>query len=232
MNVLDPILAQISKLWSRVDLMPTLRWGTVNQVSPLQVTLDGDAAALPFPPQSAVQGLAIGARVVCVEQNRRVVAIASSSEAIGLVNAFAGTTAPGGWLLCDGAEVSRTTYSALFTVIGTAYGAGNGTSTFNLPNLKGRVPVGRDAAQTEFDVLGETGGAKAHTLTVAEIPSHVHDQYVTAATGGGTGIRKDYVGDGTSQAYPQGITTGGTGGGGAHNNLQPYVVTNYIIKAF
>ncbi len=92
----------------------------------------------------------------------------------GVVNAFAGATAPTGWLLCDGTAVSRATYAALFTLIGTAYGAGDGTTTFNLPNLKGRVPVGRDAAQTEFDVLGETGGAKTHSLSVSQLPAHQH----------------------------------------------------------
>jgi microcystin-dependent protein len=78
---------------------------------------------------------------------------------------FAGSTAPTGWLLCDGTAVSRTTYSDLFAITSTTYGVGDGSTTFNLPNLKGRVPVGLDTSQTEFDVLGETGGAKTHTLT-------------------------------------------------------------------
>jgi microcystin-dependent protein len=92
----------------------------------------------------------------------------------GSINAWSTNTAPTGWQLCDGTEVSRTTYAALFAVIGTTYGAGDGSTTFNLPNLKGRAIVGRDAAQTEFDVLGETGGAKTHTLTSAQMPAHVH----------------------------------------------------------
>lgn len=152
-------------------------------------------------------------------------------EPVGIVSDFAGATAPTGWLLCDGAAVSRTTYAALFAVIGTTYGTGNGSSTFNVPNAKGRVSVARDAAQSEFDALGETGGAKDHTLTIAEMPNHAHDQYVTAATGPGPGIRTSYTGDASSQGYPQGITTGNNGGGGAHNNLQPYLVLNRIIKA-
>lgn len=102
----------------------------------------------------------------------------------GVINAYAGSIAPSGWLLCDGAAVSRATYADLFALIGTTYGAGDGTSTFNVPNLKGRVAVGRDATQTEFDVLGETGGAKTHTLTSAEMPSHSHtaDGDLTAAS--------------------------------------------------
>ena len=98
----------------------------------------------------------------------------SAAVPAGTVAAFAGSAAPSGWLLCDGSAVSRTTYAALFAVIGTTYGAGDGSTTFNLPNLKGRVPVGRDAAQSEFDVLGETGGAKTHTLAAGEMPVHSH----------------------------------------------------------
>ena len=92
----------------------------------------------------------------------------------GSINAWSTNTAPTGWQLCDGSLVSRTTYAALFAVIGETYGAGDGSTTFALPDLKGRAIVGRDAAQTEFDVLGETGGAKTHTLTSAQMPAHVH----------------------------------------------------------
>jgi microcystin-dependent protein len=85
-------------------------------------------------------------------------------------------SAPTGYLLCDGTAVSRTTYATLFAVISTAFGAGDGSATFNLPNLKGRVPVGLDAAQTEFDVMGETGGAKTVTLDATMMPAHTHVQ--------------------------------------------------------
>jgi microcystin-dependent protein len=85
-----------------------------------------------------------------------------SSVQAGMIQPFAGSVLPTGWLLCDGAEVNRITYASLFAAIGTVYGAGNGSTTFNLPNLKGRVPFGKDPSQVEFDVLGETGGAKVH----------------------------------------------------------------------
>lgn len=75
----------------------------------------------------------------------------------GAMMAYAGATAPAGWLLCYGQAVSRTTYSALFAVIGTAYGAGDGSSTFSLPDLRGRVPAGRD----------NMGGSAASRLTAA-----------------------------------------------------------------
>ncbi len=95
---------------------------------------------------------------------------------------YAGSAAPTGWLLCDGSAVSRGTYAGLFAVIGTTYGGGDGSTTFNLPNLKGRYPAGRDSSQGEFDTLGESGGAKTHTLAGSEIPSHSHP--IGGSTGG------------------------------------------------
>lgn len=93
---------------------------------------------------------------------------------VGSILPFAGPVAPSGFLICNGAEVSRVIYDTLFDVIGTAYGVGNGTSTFNLPNLKGKIPVGLDPAQSEFDALAEAGGAKTHALSQSEMPSHTH----------------------------------------------------------
>jgi microcystin-dependent protein len=201
----------------------------------------------------------------------------------GSITQFAGSTAPTGWLSCDGASVSRTTYAALFAIIGTTYGAGDGSTTFGLPNMKGRIPVGFDSAQTEFDALGETGGAKTHTLTSAEMPSHTHTQdshnhtqnshghttdsqgshaHNVSITGSGTSstshrhegtatlargvlggalLGYNFVTD-TQGSHGHNIaantatnngttaTNQNTGGGGAHNNLQPYIVLNYIIK--
>ena len=99
----------------------------------------------------------------------------------GVINMWATTTAPTSWLLCDGTAVSRTTYAALFAVISTTYGTGDGSTTFNVPNLKGKVPVGRDSADASFDTMGETGGAKTHTLSSAEsgVPAHGHANVAT-----------------------------------------------------
>lgn len=146
---------------------------------------------------------------------------------IGTIIPYAGDTLPTGYLYCDGSAISRTTYSDLFSVIGTTYGNGNGTTTFNLPNLKGRVPVGYDSTQTEFDNLGETGGEKTHQLVITEIPSHDHKIFIdSTGTGGKWGPT------GTVQQSTNTYTaTGVTGGGEAHNNLQPFLVVNYIIKA-
>ena len=94
----------------------------------------------------------------------------------GVITQYGASTAPTGWVLCQGQALSRTNplYSRLFTAISTTYGAGDGTTTYNVPNLQGRIPVGRDSTQTEFDALAETGGSKTSTLTTANLPSHQH----------------------------------------------------------
>jgi microcystin-dependent protein len=107
--------------------------------------------------------------------------VVGATSPVGSIVQFAGSTAPAGWLLCDGTAVSQALYPSLFTVIGGTYNQSGGQSIpsaglFRVPLLTGRIPVGRDASQTEFDVLGETGGAKTHTLTSAEMPSHTHTQ--------------------------------------------------------
>jgi microcystin-dependent protein len=149
-----------------------------------------------------------------------------SSEAAGIIKAFGGASAPAGYLLCDGSAVSRTTYAALFTVIGTTYGVGDGSTTFNVPNLKGKVPVGYDSGETEFNALGKTGGEKTHTLTVAEMPSHTH----SATTKPNASFANFWGHTGDNGQPPSTETTGSTGGDGVHNNLQPYLTLNFIIK--
>lgn len=91
-------------------------------------------------------------------------------QAPGSVQMFAGSSAPAGWLLCDGSAVSRTTYSALFAAIGTTYGTGNGSTTFNLPDLRQRFALGKAASGTG-STLGGTGGAIDHTHSA---PAHYH----------------------------------------------------------
>ena len=164
----------------------------------------------------------------------------------GVVVPFAGTSAPTGWLLSFGQTVSRTTYAALFAVIGTTYGAGDGSTTFGLPDLRGRVIAGQDdmggtsanrltglSGGVDGDVLGGTGGSESHTLTEAEIPSHSHiDGYSNGGGGGSYGdttaaSAQDMSMSGSSTNHPN---TSSTGGDGAHNNVQPTIILNYIIK--
>lgn len=147
---------------------------------------------------------------------------------IGAISPYAGSVAPTNWLICDGRAISRVTYSDLFNAIGTTYGSGDGNTTFNLPNLKGRVITGLDTSQTEFDALGETGGEKTHTLTTQEMPSHNHTlDFSTSGSQLLSGNHGAYLLAGTNTTCIK-----NTGGGQAHNNLQPYIVLNYIIKAF
>lgn len=89
----------------------------------------------------------------------------------GIIYIFAGSTPPEGFLLCDGSNVSRTTYSALYDAIGTTYGNGDGSTTFGLPDLSGKVALGVSSSHA----LASTGGEETHALTSSEIPSHVHN---------------------------------------------------------
>ena len=194
----------------------------------------------------------------------------------GTIYQFGGATAPTGYLLCQGQSVSTTTFATLFSVIGYTYG-GSGAS-FTIPDLRGRIPVGRDGSQTEFDLLGEVGGSKTHTLTESQLASHNHSTPTHSHTFGGGVNAAGSHSHGINDSYNQGVgvsgsdaiftgranqtgwgdsrymfaagnhahsysgtvdgsapTTNATGGLGGvtqpHENLQPYIALNYIIKA-
>lgn len=156
----------------------------------------------------------------------------------GVVVPFAGSTAPTGSLLCFGQAVNRTTYAALFAIIATAYGIGDGSTTFNVPDLRGRSIAGVDnmggttagritAAGSGIigTTLGASGGTETHTLITAEMPSHTHalsDSYPGVNTGG------SWQNQGGGYGGSIG-SIGSTGGGGAHQNTQPTMMINYII---
>jgi microcystin-dependent protein len=126
-------------------------------------------------------------------------AVANAVLPPGVMMPYAGGgSAPTGWLLCDGSTVSRTTYNALFLIIGTAYNTGGEAGTdFRLPNTKGRVIVGQDAGQSEFNSLGETGGEKTHVLTTAELASHDHTIDPPATASDAQGVHNHIPGSGS-----------------------------------
>jgi microcystin-dependent protein len=149
---------------------------------------------------------------------------------VGEMKPFGGAI-PSGYLLCDGSAVSRTTYAALFAYLNASslpFGSGDGSTTFNLPNLLGRTPFGYDASQTEFSTLGKTGGEKAHQLTISEMPAHTH---VIRADGDniGPGPALTYDNTGSNDVSPT-FLTDSAGGDGTHNTLPPYVAVNWGIK--
>ena len=189
----------------------------------------------------------------------------------GMLAPFAGSTAPDGWLLSDGTAISRTTYASLFAIIGTTYGSGNGTTTFNLPDLRGRVAAGldnmggTDAGRLDItNTAGTVVGSQYVTLSSANLPTHTHTinhDHGAFGTTDGAGTHQHvidsgghyYVPGGTAfeVAYsrqPQGTSfagahnhtvdvpnfNGSSGDGGfansGHNNMQPTMVMNYIIK--
>ena len=145
----------------------------------------------------------------------------------GEIKMWAGDTIPDGWLLCDGSEVSKTTYPNLYEAIGDLWGVPSSSSNFKLPNLAGKVPVGYNSADTDFTPVGHTDGEKTHKLTIAEMPSHSHSRNYYSSDWCANGTKSGYHGSDTGTKK----VTGSTGGNGAHNNLQPYAVVKYIICA-
>ena len=153
------------------------------------------------------------------------------SMPIGTILPFASMSIPENYLLCDGSEISRTTYEDLFTKIGTSFGEGNGTDTFNLPDLRGRIPIGAGSSDnnTHNFALGSTGGEYEHTLTVAEMPSHKHNlTWYDAGSGGGAKL--PYGLSSTKKTGGDSSIMDSAGGSSSHNNMQPYSTVNYIIK--
>ena len=176
--------------------------------------------------------------------------IDAASSVTGSVQLFAGSSAPSGWLICDGQAISRTTYAALFAVIGTTYGAGDGSTTFNIPNLVNKTVRGSNS-------LGKTGGSDTVTLSTANLPAHTHGAGSLAAASAGAHTHTvpagrnagsvTYCYDDGGKMMKHQSTTPATGEAGAHTHTisgstasvgsgsavtitNPYVMLHYIIK--
>ncbi len=174
----------------------------------------------------------------------------------GVVIPFAGSAAPDGWLLCYGQSLLRASYVDLFAAIGTTFGAADGTH-FNLPDMRGRVPAGKDdmggsaasrlttgASGVNGASLGASGGAETHALTTAQLAAHNHgvtdpghthghnaaQTYSSGSSGTGGSAIFYLQAAATINSATTGITTQNNGSGTAHNNTQPTIVLNSIIK--
>lgn len=158
----------------------------------------------------------------------------------GAVLDYAGASVPSGWLDCNGAAVSRTTYSALYSAIGTTFGSGDGLTTFNLPDFRGRASIGVGTGTgLTARTLAATTGAETHTLITGEMPSHTHVQNAHShsiqtyfnrpgvASGSFAAAWNDLSSTTTGSTT---ATNQNTGGGGAHNNMQPSLAVYKIIK--
>lgn len=190
------------------------------------------------------------------------VATVAQAMPVGSVIDFAGASAPSGWMLCFGQAVSRTTYATLFAVIGTVYGAGDGSTTFNLPDCRGFVTAGRDdmggaaagrlTTALSGTTLGASGGAQNVALSIAQMPvhkmvgttktnniSHHHAGVVvggsSASTGGGAFSAVGSLTTGSTgaedTAHVHPFESDPIGSGATHNNVQPTIIMNKIIRA-
>lgn len=163
---------------------------------------------------------------------------ASSSLPAGTVIDFAGSTPPSGWLECDGSAVSRTTYATLFAAIGTTWGVGDGSTTFELPDLRGRTTLGAGTGDTlTARTLGATGGREAHTEVAAHghnitDTGHTHGPTVSTGAGGTTpaGPGNGTSAGGSTGSATTGITINSTGDASV-DHMNPFAVVRKLIKA-
>jgi microcystin-dependent protein len=198
-----------------------------------------------------LQGLGpgtLGTDAVSVSQ------LATNFVPIGTVLDYAGGVAPANYILCEGQAISRTFYAALFSVIGTLYGIGDGTTTFNLPDCRGRVTAMIDPTSTILTsatmtpdglTAGAIGGTQTHVLTTPETPAHTHTASVTdpghfhqygeeqnanAAVGAAIIAGAAVLTPTSTSTTGITVSNSSTGGGGAHLNVQPTILMVKIIK--
>jgi microcystin-dependent protein len=251
----DPTLPRIDLVVARVK---TTEYGDASSTATVEV-VTGTAAATPVAPTPGFSRYLVLATVnvpagmsslTSTDVVPTRVRSGSASVPTGAIMPFAGSTAPSGYLICDGASVNRADYPALFSTIGTTYGSASGT-TFNVPDLRGRTPIGAGTgAGLTNRVLGSTGGAETVTLTIAQMPSHNHTGTITGGAHNHTINSRSGYGSGTnpfalgqfwpSSAYAD-YTTNTTashthtipseGGGGSHANMQPWLAVNFIIRS-
>ena len=257
-----PKIAREPAFWVHVFFFVTCEYAVsllVNKGQPcwlekVLVSLAWGAALACLPSAAAYSVRRIWAtRLQIIISNSAMQQAASNNPSwVGQLCTGCSEAAPDGWLPCNGQAVDREAFSDLFRVIKSAYGDGDGQNTFNVPNLQGRVAVGKGGQGSGFDTIGNTGGEVSHTLTEGEMPAHSHhvndpghDHRVEAGgrkfkeDGGGKfavvalgnpGNPAEGCGTGHAQGSHSNISLHGAGGGAAHNNMPPYVVMCYFIK--
>lgn len=181
-------------------------------------------------------------------------AITGGGQPIGSMIGWVLNTNPSdtNWLICDGKAISRATYATLFALVGTTWGAGDGSTTFNLPDFRGRVPLGGNnaslpnAKNASYATrnLAATGGEETHVLVTNELPTHTHTltdpghfhasnsgsfQTSTAGSDAGT-TGTNYRTEANTASATTGITIANTGADAAHENMPPFLVINFIMK--
>ena len=162
-----------------------------------------------------------------------------STPYVGEIRLFAGNFPPNGWMFCDGALLSIVESEVLFDLIGTTYG-GDGQTTFQLPDLRGRVPVHQGNSGQSNYVMGQSGGVETVTLTAAQLPHHTHALNASTNAAVSTKGPVDALGASTMNLYgastpnmamePTAIAP--VGGNGPHENMAPFTAINYIISLF
>lgn len=239
---LNYVMDVVAGMRQRLDLMPVFRWAAVVGTNPLRVQMDGDATPLSADPVNFAGDLKAGSRVWTVSVNRRLYLLGAARDTqtgdggnaapVGAVVAYAGTSAPTGWLMCDGATYQRSQYPTLAAVLGVA------AASFAVPDLRGRFLMGTSASHPR----AQTGGEESHTLTEAEMPAHAHPVIGRGLPGKweqGVSIYASNLGSGSGwtsvSSYdakaPGWLEAKSKGGGRPHNNLPPFYSIGYIIKA-
>lgn len=257
LDVLDAILPPSGP---DASTQANITYGKITSADPIAVQFNGTASG------SAVSGVLavddftpeVGDLVILVRVGPSWVILGTIATTpsggalpIGAIIPYANAAPPSLWLPCDGSAVSRTVYPGLFDKLGTYYGAGNGSTTFNVPDLRGRTVIGTGDGGSGFTnrTLGSTVGSETHTLSEAEMPSHTHAQnpHSHGSPAGGSFVINRYPAqpgryvpgggdqhtdvDGNTSTASTTASNKSTGGGGAHNNMQPSIALNYIIRA-
>ena len=218
----QPPRAEFLKGWRRLKMIIAAR-GTADGVASLDADARVPGAQLGRGAANGVAALAADGRVPS-DQLR-------STLPIGTVVDYAGVNAPADWLACDGRAISRAQNAALFAAIGTAWGVGDGATTFNIPDLRRRATIGVGGVRPGGSVgpapqLGKTGGAETHTLVVNEMPAHGHPLGYRSYLAPQAPLNGR--GSGTGGGNP--VSSGSVGSDREHNNMPPSAVMNKIIK--